>query len=465
MSLTAETLAEEIKRLAHSDPLSSELIACDLLPFIERHIAAGQQGATNPAAESIQYHSAVGPIDAMAAAFSAMDNSDTALEEWPQRAIDALAFAGWAVVPYALPYEVLGEAGISGVFETGNPKHGWDWLVAKTRIGPHGPPAATPQPPKDANGDIVREAIAILRDMPTDRIEYNEELSALIRKLKPASPKPAGAVPLPVMEVLDRREVTPVCDHVVMGYTQAQLVEYGDAREAAGRAGAVPAHRVADLLHLLQFATITTPTHGDDEQAKKVMAELSDLLAAPIPQQPAAEPAAVNQSLTTEGAEAVYQYQTVTNGWHDLLDAADSEKYKAAGWPVRTLYTRPTPAADAGGVTDDDLAELNRLRALVNSPELHDFARGTVLEAAHQVERWGTEHDNGKTPADWFWLVGYLAGKALHAHTSGNTEKALHHTISTAGALANWHRAINGANDMRPGIDGAAALTPEVRHA
>jgi hypothetical protein len=124
-------------------------IVCDILangqmlpdPNGTRYGAAAV-AAKNPAAEAIEYHSAVGPIDAMAAAFSAMDNSDTELEEWPQRAIDALAFAGWAVVPYALPYTVLGEAGISGVFETGNPKHGWDWLVAKTRIGPHGPPEA-----------------------------------------------------------------------------------------------------------------------------------------------------------------------------------------------------------------------------------------------------------------------------------------------------------------------------------
>ena len=129
-----------------------------MMDMLGRHIAAGQQGAVNLAADAIQYHNAVGPIDAMAAAFSAMDNSDTALEEWPQRAIDALAFAGWAVVPYALPYEVLGEAGISGVFETGNPKHGWDWLVAKTRIGPHGPPADTPKPAgavPETDGDLV----------------------------------------------------------------------------------------------------------------------------------------------------------------------------------------------------------------------------------------------------------------------------------------------------------------------
>lgn len=101
--------------------------------------------------------------------------------------------------------------------------------------------------------------------------------------------------------------------------------------------------------------------------------------------------------------------------------------------------------------------ELERLRELVNTPTLHSFRDGVVLEAAHQRARWGADHDAGKAPADWFWLVGYLAGKALHAQTSGNAEKALHHTISTAAALANWHAAISGEHTaMRPGIDPAA---------
>lgn len=94
---------------------------------------------------------------------------------------------------------------------------------------------------------------------------------------------------------------------------------------------------------------------------------------------------------------------------------------------------------------------------LLNTPEVRDFATGVVMEALHQRERWGSEHDAGKTPADWFWLVGYLAGKALHAQIAGNTNKALHHTISTAAALANWHAAITGTHTaMRPGIDNAA---------
>lgn len=86
------------------------------------------------------------------------------------------------------------------------------------------------------------------------------------------------------------------------------------------------------------------------------------------------------------------------------------------------------------------LAELRRLRALLDTPELHDFSRAVVLEAAHQRERW--EHDARKAHSDWFWLVGYLAGKALHAVIVGDRAKALHHCISTAAVLANWHARI-----------------------
>lgn len=87
-------------------------------------------------------------------------------------------------------------------------------------------------------------------------------------------------------------------------------------------------------------------------------------------------------------------------------------------------------------------AENERLRSLLNAPEILSFRDGVVREAAHQTERWGRAHDGAKTPEDWFWLIGYLTGKALRAHIEGNTEKALHHTISSAAALANWHAEI-----------------------
>jgi hypothetical protein len=99
-------------------------------------------------------------------------------------------------------------------------------------------------------------------------------------------------------------------------------------------------------------------------------------------------------------------------------------------------------------------AEISRLNAIINMPQSDEFLRAVSTEAEHQRQRWSSSHDAGKTPADWFWLVGYLAGKALHAHAEGNTEKAEHHIITTAAACANWHRAMFGKTDMRPGIDG-----------
>lgn len=98
-------------------------------------------------------------------------------------------------------------------------------------------------------------------------------------------------------------------------------------------------------------------------------------------------------------------------------------------------------------------AENARLQEVLNTPEVNNFLDGVTLEAQHQRERWGAAHDAGKGPLDWFWLIGYLAQKAADAHMSGNQDKALHHCISTAAALANWHAAISGTNqNMRPGI-------------
>jgi hypothetical protein len=103
--------------------------------------------------------------------------------------------------------------------------------------------------------------------------------------------------------------------------------------------------------------------------------------------------------------------------------------------------------------------ERDRLQALVNSPELANFLRGVHIEAVHQVERWGTAGDRAKRPADWFWLVGYLAGKALTKLNDGDLDKARHHCISTAAALYNWHCAIVGVDvRMCPGSSDVAQI-------
>jgi len=108
----------------------------------------------------------------------------------------------------------------------------------------------------------------------------------------------------------------------------------------------------------------------------------------------------------------------------------------------------------------DDIATLREKAAAydrINTPEIHDFMSAVVNEALHQRERWGVEHDGGKTDADWFWLIGYLAGKALHNPPKGDMDPAdarLHRIITVAAAAANWHAATLGVfTRMRPGIE------------
>jgi hypothetical protein len=105
--------------------------------------------------------------------------------------------------------------------------------------------------------------------------------------------------------------------------------------------------------------------------------------------------------------------------------------------------------------------EAERLSTLLNTPEVADFVQGVMREVPHQRERWGADHDTGKSALDWFWLIGFLAQKIVVALAQGDQEKALHHCISTAATLANWHAGISGASTtMRPGIDAPEARRP-----
>lgn len=98
-----------------------------------------------------------------------------------------------------------------------------------------------------------------------------------------------------------------------------------------------------------------------------------------------------------------------------------------------------------------NLAEASKMW---DGPETQDWFEGVRKEAAHQVGRWGTAHDEGKSPFDWFWLIGYLAQKAASSAVAGDMEKARHHTISTGAALLNWHARMLGlAQQFRPGIE------------
>lgn len=100
--------------------------------------------------------------------------------------------------------------------------------------------------------------------------------------------------------------------------------------------------------------------------------------------------------------------------------------------------------------TYEDLAAVAARYWAINTPEIEDFLKGVHNEALHQRERWHANGDAGKTDADWFWLVGHLGGKAIHAT---DRSKKLHHIVTTAATLLNWHAASVGAfREMRPGI-------------
>ena len=104
---------------------------------------------------------------------------------------------------------------------------------------------------------------------------------------------------------------------------------------------------------------------------------------------------------------------------------------------------------EAQGAPNDDAAwqeflfeRWRAMDALVNSPEVDDFMKAIPLEAAHQVERWGAEHDRRKSAWDWYWTLGFLAGKAAHSMLSGDWFKAKHHCVTVAALALNWHRRV-----------------------
>lgn len=130
-------------------------------------------------------------------------------------------------------------------------------------------------------------------------------------------------------------------------------------------------------------------------------------------------------------------------------------------WLSRTeIEQRAKFYSDAIARQQASAKEIERLTTQLNTPEILDFSRAVVLEAAHQRERWGEEHDTTKTDADWFWLIGYLAGKALHnppKPESDPVEKRLHRIITVAAAAGNWHRIVL----MRKDPDKRPAPSPE----
>ncbi len=145
--------------------------------------------------------------------------------------------------------------------------------------------------------------------------------------------------------------------------------------------------------------------------------------------------------------------------WIAEVGAAEADaKFIAAATPARVIALldevkgrRFDPNLVA--LLTDARAEVDRLTALINTPRTDDFFEAVRIEAAHQIERWGVEHDAGKRPEDWIALFIYLLGKATKAHYNGDRPKLEHHVITAAAVALNWHRNMTGVSTaMRPGV-------------
>lgn len=117
------------------------------------------------------------------------------------------------------------------------------------------------------------------------------------------------------------------------------------------------------------------------------------------------------------------------------------------GQPVQTVFAKDSQQVEqwpSSPTRSDELreakAEIARLTEILNTPHIDDFLTAAVAEAKHQRFRWGDQTDAKKTAWDWFWLLGYLGGKAAQAALAGDLEKARHHAITVAATMANWHR-------------------------
>lgn len=204
----------------------------------------------------------------------------------------------------------------------------------------------------------------------------------------------------------------------MMGEIDTLRVEMADQRER----------------HAVDAAGLRSAVKREQELAAAVRERLAVALA--LEQRHALEVASLKEELSLQKIRATDLTENRTEWRRRALEHAEGEAHA-----LHKLKGAEAQCAQA--ITDRE-----KMREQLDSPELQDFLAGVRLEAAHQRKRWGTDQDAGKTDADWFWLVGYLAGKAMH-----KPEKRLHHLITAAAALFNWHFYTLGKTNMRPGIN------------
>lgn len=93
------------------------------------------------------------------------------------------------------------------------------------------------------------------------------------------------------------------------------------------------------------------------------------------------------------------------------------------------------------------VGEIDRLRAIVNSPDPEFFFTACVSEAKFQRVKWpGPEGFDpsafgNSSDQDYIFLAAYLCGGAAKTPDS-ERKKKLHRITAAAAALANWHQEV-----------------------
>ena len=366
MSLTVDELAKEIGRIYEGDDAWCRMVATGLLPFIERHIAAAAQSP----GDSLSLHGTAGRSVSRAAECPC--KLATCVEPWEPGCGLGTSAAHVSVAepkpagavpipePVASVYRRVLTSGnqSSWCVYPGRPEdESWTGMFSADQLIAYGDA-------REAAGRAVAEGYVLVSralleqiygmaregcDAPSAAYRWCERIDEVFHAGDPSQeyadweqdlPAAMIAAPIPQQPAAEGDDIA------VDRFAEAMKAKMAAAR-AKGRGGWEGPTCNADILSRMLRDHVEKGDPRDVANFCMMLWNRGEAIQA-------AEGAAVNQSLTSEGAEAVYQYQTVSNGWHDLLDAADSEKYKAAGWPVRTLYTHPTPAADAGGVIVTD---------------------------------------------------------------------------------------------------------------
>ena len=176
----------------------------------------------------------------------------------------------------------------------------------------------------------------------------------------------------------------------------------------------------------------------------------------------------VTPRFASQAAREILRLRTVLADYESRMEA-EAERLRAENESHRVILAGWRACGEENDAEIDSLrsslsekeAEIERLRAKadaydrVNTPELYEFVSATENEALHQREKWARNGDEGKSDADWFWLIGYLAGKALHNPAKDgmpDRDARLHRIVTIAAAAANWHAATLGTYcAMRPG--------------